>query len=124
MNNLEKMLELYENGRPDTLFKVMLARDCAGCTAAKYCAGSCGCSEARARWLLEEYSEPDSWEKIEADAKKGMSQYWGCTSKSCYDCPAVIDGLKPHERYNTGSNCDTAKACELVARCKKLAVVE
>lgn len=126
MNNLEKLLEQYENGETDTLLSVMLARDCAKCPAKKCCAEMRGCSEARARWLLQEYVEPDSWEKIENDMfNKTTGEYWGCAGfrGDCSECPVSVDGKNPVERFNA-SSCVDAKLRDVIRRCKALAGVE
>jgi hypothetical protein len=127
MNNLEKLLEQYENGEKNTLLSVMLARDCAGCPASNCCVGgSRGCSEARAHWLLQEYVEPDSWEKIENDMfNKTTGEYWGCAGfcGNCSECPASVDGKNPRERFNA-RNCVDAKLRDIMRRCKALAGVE
>lgn len=58
-----------------------------------------GCAVRRECWdeicLLPE----DTQEKIDKDAVKEPARYWGCDERSCYECPAVVDGLKPYERY-------------------------
>lgn len=131
MNNLEKLLQdSKEKGcaEKDLLF-VMSRGDCPNCPALSFCKSekgkaAKGCAETRARWLLQEYVDPDSWEKIEADAKLLSCEYWKCCGMSCYECPAYFNGfIKPKEFYGVGS-CDKAKACDLVARAKKLAGVE
>lgn len=63
--------------------------------------------------------EPDSWERIEADAKKGLSEYWGCGDAPCHECPARVEGQTPVMYYNTIS-CNTAKALDIIQRCKAL----
>ena len=126
MNNLEKLLEQYEKGKEMGLYH-MLSCDfpCHACQAKNFCdAHEYECMETRARWLLQEYVEPDSWEKIEADATKKPYDYWGCYGAKCKECPAVFDKfIKPHEYYAVG-NCQKAQTCDIVRRCKALAGVE
>lgn len=124
MNNLEKLLQdgSEKGTTEEVLFYVMGCDLCERCLARFFCEteeGKAikGCAEVRARWLLQEYVEPDSWEKIEADAKKGTIGYWDCLA-DCDRCD-----IKPYERYGI-EGCGVAKACDLVARCKKLAGVE
>lgn len=40
----------------------------------------------------------DAWEKLEEDAKKTLSRYWGCKPDSCEDCLALIENKKPNDR--------------------------
>ena len=75
----------------------------------------------RPEWLTHE--QPDSWERIEKDARKPMTTYWGCEGVNCGLCSATVDGETPYERYNVAS-CSQAASIELVARCKSLAGVE
>lgn len=133
MNNLEKLLQDYENnGRYKSIVDILnLSTSCEECLAKGSCLkGVLPCSVNRARWLLEEYTEPDSWEKIEADAKKKMNEYWKCEGISCINCPAVFDKfIKPYEYYDTDGfsvfdMCTNAQKCDIIARCKKLAGVE
>ena len=68
---------------------------------------------------------PDSWERIEEDARKYVFDYWGCFDISCDDCPAEVDGERPSERFCTDSfctdSCGYAQQIDLVRRCKELA---
>lgn len=45
------------------------------------------------------HREPDSQERIDRDAMKGEYEYWGCTGSECHNCPALVDGKKPNQRY-------------------------
>ncbi len=45
------------------------------------------------------HREPDSQERIDRDAMKGEYEYWGCTGSECHNCPALVDGMKPSQRY-------------------------
>ena len=59
---------------------------------------------------------PDSWERLEEDAKKGSCDYFGCDANGCHGCPAYD--------WNTargGSGCGNAKMRDIVRRAKKLA---
>ena len=70
------------------------------------------------------YSMGDSWQQIEADARKNAVEYFNCIGYFCENCPAVFsDGRKPYEHYGVNS-CMYAKCCDLVARCKQLALEE
>lgn len=66
---------------------------------------------------------PDSWEQLESDANKDVVDYWGCVSRSCYACPAMIDGQTPNDRYGCRS-CKIAEHLDIIRRAKKLAGVE
>lgn len=62
---------------------------------------------------------PDSWERLEEDAKKGSCDYFGCDANGCHGCPAYD--------WNTargGSGCGNAKMCDLIRRAKALAEKE
>lgn len=65
----------------------------------------------------------DSWEQLESDANKDVVDYWGCASRSCYACPAMIDGQTPNDRYGCRS-CKIAEHLDIIRRAKKLAGVE
>lgn len=70
------------------------------------------CARAIKQWLESEYVEPDSWEKLEADADKPTAcRYWGYNNKSCADC--THDNL-----------CNRDRLLDIVDRAKKLAGVE
>lgn len=58
---------------------------------------------------------PDTQERIDADALKPFREYWGCTEKLCYECPAKIDGKRPVEYYDT-LGCGYAKILDLLRR--------
>lgn len=126
MNNLENLLA---NNKP-ALVKIlgnMDGVDCRwDCLAQPLCIHDAdtrqhGCAAVRATWLLQEYVKPDSWEQIEADAKQDASEYWRCSEIPCDECPSRLDGKKPRAYYGVGG-CDEAMACDLVARCKQLAL--
>lgn len=65
---------------------------------------------------------PDSWERLCEDAAKGDIEYWGCEGHYCEECPAMVGGETPSERYGT-ANCYNAKQLDIVARAKRLAGV-
>lgn len=69
---------------------------------------------AKAKWLTK--IQPDTLEKIESDAKKNASDYWNCGDISCNNCPALINGQMPYERYSTDKDCLTAKTLDLLHR--------
>ena len=62
---------------------------------------------------------PDSWDRIEEDIGKEYEEYWSCEGRSCSECPSVIGGKRPMDRYDT--SCYKAKAMDIVRRCKALA---
>lgn len=68
----------------------------------------------------EPKSEPDSWERIAEDALKGSFYYWSCLGIDCCDCPAVVGGQTPRQRYGTRC-CFDAMDADIVARVKALA---
>ena len=58
---------------------------------------------------------PDTLERIEEDAKKAFTDYWGCCDAGCSCCPAVVDGKRPHERHET-VDCIRAQKLDLLRR--------
>lgn len=69
------------------------------------------------------HTRPDSWERLEEEADKDVVDYWGCAGRSCYACPAMIDGQTPSDRYGCMS-CKIAERLDIIRRAKKLAGVE
>ena len=61
------------------------------------------------------HKQPDTMKRIEEDAIKMSSDYWGCGDAECSCCPAVVDGKKPYERYGTDS-CAKAHRLDLLQR--------
>ena len=61
------------------------------------------------------HKQPDTLERIEEDAVKVFSDYWGCGDAECYCCPVKVDGKKPHERYAT-DGCVKAQKLDLLRR--------
>lgn len=61
----------------------------------------------------------DNQARINTDAVKTVADYWGCYGVCCEDCPAKIDGEKPHVRYSV-NNCECAKAFDLLRRQREL----
>lgn len=61
---------------------------------------------------------PDSWEKLEKDAKQRVCSYFGIDQEntSCEDCP--------HGSSQTGRICWRNASLDMIARAKKLAGVE
>lgn len=57
---------------------------------------------------------PDTWERIEADAKKAPCDYYECEDTPCSECV---------RRAEAGS-CSNAQRIDLVRRCKRLAGVD
>ncbi len=77
-------------------------------------------------WNLPQYlthERPDSWKRIEEDARKLAADYWGCFNFDCDDCPAEVDGERPNERFDTGG-CGYAQQIDIVRRAKALAKKE
>ena len=66
------------------------------------------------------HERPDSWERLEEDARKHRYGYWECETFRCCACPAVVDGKNPQERYGV-NDCQDAMQCDLVRRAKALA---
>lgn len=79
--------------------------------------------ECHCRSELLTHDLPDSWEQLESDANKDVVDYWGCASRSCYACPAMIDGQTPNDRYGCRS-CKIAEHLDIIRRAKALAGVE
>lgn len=71
-------------------------------------------------WLT--HQRPDSWERLREDAEKPIDEYWGCSRTACDDCPALVGGKTPEDRYGT-SWCDVAMQLDIVARAERLAGV-
>lgn len=69
-------------------------------------------------WSVKEVKrqEPDTLERIEADAEKELHNYWGCGDTYCSECPAMVDGKKPYERYETTNGCAVAQRLDLLQR--------
>ena len=61
------------------------------------------------------HKQPDTLERIEADAMKMFDGYWGCGDAECYCCPVEVDGKKPYDRYGTDS-CAKAQRLDLLRR--------
>lgn len=71
-----------------------------------------------ASWLTHE--EPDTQERICADALKSITRYWGCEEHpGCERCPARIDGKTPRDRFDTNS-CGQAQMLDLLRRQREL----
>lgn len=65
------------------------------------------------------HKEPDTQEKIDADALKGYWEYWGCSGICCSGCPALLDSKKPNERYGTEC-CSHSRTLDLLRRQREL----
>ena len=69
------------------------------------------------------HERPDSWERLEEDARKDFDDYWGCSHvMGCNKCPATVDGEDPMQRFDMG-NCREAMRLDIVRRAKALAGV-
>lgn len=80
------------------------------------------CCEEMVRALSEgfEACEPqDTQDRIAADAAKLTYSYWGCEHLPCEQCPVLVDGKRPYERYGAVS-CGTAKTLDLLRRQREL----
>lgn len=65
------------------------------------------------------HREPDTQERIDRDAMKGKYEYWGCTGSECHNCPALVDGKKPNQRYGI-LWCGCAMRLDLLRRQREL----
>ena len=61
------------------------------------------------------HKQPDTIERIDADAMKMYNDYWGCGDAECHCCPVKVDGKRPYERYGTDS-CAKAQKLDLLRR--------
>ena len=66
------------------------------------------------------HKQPDTIERIEEDAMKMYNDYWGCGGTECSCCPAMVDGKKPYERYETTNGCLSAQRLDLLHRQRKV----
>lgn len=63
----------------------------------------------------------DTQECINEDALKPLGNYWGCIGKPCTDCPVMIDGETPAQRYGLDKySCYPAKVFDLLRRQREL----
>lgn len=84
-----------------------------------------GCHRGKRRdlkWTWVSHERPDSWGRLWEDARKVYTAYWGCIGFCCDKCPALVDGKKPSERYDT-AGCHTAEQLDLLVRAERLAGV-
>lgn len=58
-------------------------------------------------------------ERIDGDALKDQYEYWGCMGSRCPQCPALVDGKKPSERYGV-LFCSDAMRLDLLRRQREL----
>lgn len=65
------------------------------------------------------HREPDTQERIDRDALKDHYEYWGCMGIGCSQCPALVDGKKPKERYGV-IFCRDAMHLDLLRRQREL----
>lgn len=76
-------------------------------------------------WIRPEcltHTQPDTWERLEEDAKKRSFEYWGCEDIMCDECPEVVKKGRamPKERYGT-EKCSEAMCIEIFHRAKAIA---
>ncbi len=57
----------------------------------------------------------DSVGKIYYDATLSLSAYWDCDDRTCDECPNVVDGERPYERFEV-DNCVKAMTIDLLDR--------
>lgn len=69
------------------------------------------------------HTRPDSWERLTEDAAKNHVAYWGCGMSTCAECPKLIDGKTPYERFGC-HHCLDAMRLDLIRRAKVLAGME
>lgn len=100
---------LYENDR-ETLI-TMLDGDCSACKFETNCWDNNDYKCDR-NWLNAECVEPDSWEKIERDARQGLDYYY--FNILCMGMRHVVTAADMH-RYVVE---------DIINRCKALAGVE
>lgn len=79
--------------------------------------GDCTCGYPMPEQVT--HREPDSQERIDRDAMKGEYEYWGCTGSECHNCPALVDGKKPNQRYGI-LWCGCAMRLDLMRRQREL----
>ena len=74
------------------------------------------------KWPSEIFhKEPDTLERIKADAIKEDAEYWGCVGvTTCKNCPALVNGESPDERYEVEGSCQSAMVLDLLARQRKV----
>ncbi len=65
------------------------------------------------------HTPPDTQQRIDEDARKSTSDYWGCRDAGCGCCPAKIDGKIPRDWFDTRS-CMHAQLLDLLRRQRRL----
>lgn len=67
--------------------------------------------------FLHDCALPDSWERLEEDARNGLCEYFGMgDAEDCKECPAYGDRLTP--------SCNSVMARDIIRRAKALAGVD
>ena len=66
-----------------------------------------------------DHTPPDTQARIDADARKYIGEYWGCSGILCRNCPVKVGGEKPSERYRTDC-CSSAMRLDLLRRQREL----
>lgn len=79
--------------------------------------------ECHCKPKLLAHTRPDSWRRLEEDAAKNYAAYWGCGMSTCAECPKLIDGKTPYERFGC-LHCLDAMRLDLIRRAKVLAGME
>ena len=75
-------------------------------------------------WDLAErltHQKPDTLLDVIADLGKSMEEYWGCEGFLCANCPSIINGKNPHERYETDYECKDAMHKDVARRLEAIA---
>lgn len=67
------------------------------------------------------HQKPDTLLDVIADLGKSMEEYWGCEGFLCANCPSIINGKNPHERYETDYECKDAMHKDVARRLEAIA---
>lgn len=65
------------------------------------------------------HKDPDTQERIDADALKSVGWYWDCAGNDCEDCPSKVCGKSPARRYGV-DDCMSAMVLDLLRRQREL----
>ena len=111
---------VWRKGKP-TEYKVAIVIDGVVYLTYKTSNGDNSTTTIFARKLT--HTRPDSWERLAEDATKNYAAYWGCGMSTCAECPKLIDGKTPYERFGC-LHCLDAMRLDLIRRAKRLAGIE